>query len=440
MVFAKTMGFAVMQIMKTYRSFLRFPLVKLSAVILLVFGTAVFAQDKAAPKAASTNAEASKAIQLTTAPGATNAAPAETKAGAGKEDDDSQTLLSESERKRGPTFPGKDPAFLILPRPPERPDMRRLITPKIKEMSAKALDYLARAQSSDGSWSDKKYPANTGVTALSCLALMSEGSRPKVGTYGKQIDLGIDFLLKSVESSGIIAGKGSNPAGPMYEHSFSMLALLFAMGDTPHRLQMRDVAGKGLQVILGSQNQDGGWRYTMSNQGNSDLSVSGEVLSVLRTAKKCGFSVPREAIDKGMKFVEGCAMPDSSFRYRSLGIVSLPCPGGLAIMALSNQGKMDHPLIPSARDRVAYAFSRYTIDDLVARRYAVYGCFVSSFALFACGDTYYVPFYQKTAAVFERLQRQDGEIPDEFENTVYPTAMALIVLQSPRGYLPLYER
>ncbi len=37
--------------------------------------------------------------------------------------DDEQQLRADREKRRGPTFPGKDPAFLVLPRPAERSRM-----------------------------------------------------------------------------------------------------------------------------------------------------------------------------------------------------------------------------------------------------------------------------------------------------------------------------
>ncbi|HET6429141.1 MAG TPA: hypothetical protein VFJ30_12065, partial [Phycisphaerae bacterium] len=203
----------------------------------------------------------------------TESDPASAPATASAPADEAYGLLAEIERRRGPTFPGKDPAFLVLPRPAERTDMRELLTDEVRAMTDKALACLARSQNADGSFSDKDFPANTGVTALACLAFMAEGSRPRMGRYGKQIDRGLEFLLKNVEDSGIIAGKGSNPYGPMYEHVFSMLALLQACGDMPWRPQTREVLGKGIQAILRSQKLDGGWRYLASSEGRSDLSV-----------------------------------------------------------------------------------------------------------------------------------------------------------------------
>jgi hypothetical protein len=367
-------------------------------------------------------------------------------------EDDAHRLLAERERMRGPTFPGKDAAFLVLPRATERSTMALDLlgseNPKsrIRTMTDRALGYLANAQDSDGGWSDNQFPSNTGVTALCCLAFMAEGSRPRVGKYGKQIDRGIEFILKNVQTSGVIAGKGSNKYGPMYEHAYSMLALLYAYGDMPWRPQTRDVISRGIQAIARSQRLDGGWRYQFSREGDADMSVTANVLWVLRTAKKSGFTVSGAAVLKGVSYIEKCALPDGTFRYRIWGLHSSPSLGGTGIIALSNEGRIDHPLITPARERIAYDYRRYTLQDLKERRYYVYGCFYASLAMYMCGDTYWVPWYRKATAVLRTMQDdpktpgKDGELYDEHGNTVYPTAMTAIVLQAPKGYLPLFER
>jgi hypothetical protein len=359
-----------------------------------------------------------------------------------KDGDEAQRLLSEEEKGRGPTFPGKDPAFLVLPRPAERSQMARaLLTPQVRQMTERALSYLARTQDADGGWSDTHYPSNTGVTALACLAFMAEGSRPRIGPYGKPLASGLEFLLANVKKgSGVIAGKGSNPNGPMYEHALSTLALLFAAGDLPWKPEVREVLTNAIEALKKSQRQDGGWRYLVTNVGQSDMSVTANVLWVLRTAKKCGFTIRQESLDKGVKYIEQCALPDGTFRYRYWGLHASPSLGGTGIIALSNQGKIDHPLIPRARDRIAYEYRRYTVQDLKERRYFIYGAFYASLAMYMCGDAYWVPWFRKTVEVLADMQRKDGEFWDEYDNAVYPTAMATMILQAPLGYLPIYER
>jgi hypothetical protein len=356
--------------------------------------------------------------------------------------DETQALLAAREKAQGARFPGKDPAFLVLPRPADRNQTAaELLTPQVTEMTEKALAYLARTQDADGGWSDTHYTSNTGVTALACLAFMAEGSRPRVGRFGKQLDAGLEFLLNNVKKgSGVIAGRGNNPFGPMYEHAYATLALLFAYGDMPWRPEIREVLSDAVETIKKSQKQDGGWRYDISNLGAADMSVTANVLWVLRTAKKCGFTVPQECIDKGVRYVEQCAQPDGTFRYRTWGLEASPSLGGTGIIGLCNHGKLDHPLIPHARDRIMYDYRRHTIEDLKARRYLVYGIFYASVAMYPCGEQYWVPWFKRASEVLAAIQRKDGEFWDENGNLVYPTAMAVMMLQAPRGYLPIYER
>jgi hypothetical protein len=378
--------------------------------------------------------------------------------------DEGQALLAAEERARGPQNPGKDPAFIVLPRAAERSRMAlqllgfetkfsvkdpktgkpREISASVRDMIDKGLEYLVTKQDPNGGWSDTQFESNTGVTALCCLAFMAEGSRPRVGKYGKPMDRGLEFILRNVQTSGVIAGgKGNYELGPMYEHAYSMLALLYAYGDMPWRPQTQDVISRGIQAIARSQKLDGGWRYSISREGAADMSVTANVLWVMRTAKKSGFTVSSDAVAKGVKYVQHCATPDGTFRYRVWGLHASPSLGGTGVIALCNDGRLDHPLIPAARDRIAYDYRRYTVEDFITdkqRRYVVYGCFYASLAMYVCGDTFWIPWYEKAVRILASLQRKDGEFPDEHDNTIYSTAMALMVLQAPYGYLPLYER
>jgi hypothetical protein len=390
-------------------------------------------KDSSSKKGGATTKDAASAAGAPTGTAAPGTAP-----NAGE---DADSLLAKKDREKGAVFPGKDPAFLVLPRALGPGTMaEKLLTEEVRTRTQKALDFLERTQDPDGGWSDTQFPSNTGVTALCCLALMSEGSRPRIGRYGRALDRGIEFLLNNVQTNGTIAGKGSNSYGPGYEHALSTLALLLAYGDVPWRPQMRDVVSRSVQLLARSQKLDGGWRYQLSREGLSDMSVTANVLWVLRTAKKSGFTVPAESIKAGVAFVEQCALPDGHFRYRTFGLQAAPSLGGTGVVALSNDGKLGHVLIAPARDKIAYDYARYTVEDLRERRYFVFGCFYASLAMYSCGDDWWIPWFGKAVQVLAAMQRPDGDFPDQHDNHVYTTAMALMVLQAPRGYLPLYER
>jgi len=355
-------------------------------------------------------------------------------------DDEARRLLAQQELLRGATAPGPDPAYLLLPRRSGRFDARTLLDERAEAMAERSVQYLIEQQASDGSWSEARLPRNTGVTGLACLALIADGNMPRVGRHGKALDRGIEFLLKNSKDNGLIVGESSNPYGPMYEHAYSTLALLLAYGNCPWHSQMREVLGRSIEIIRASQHPDGGWRYAATNTGHSDVSVTATVLWVLRAAKKSGFTLPKGMVDKGVGFIERCAMPDGHFKYRAHGLHAAPEVGGACLVALANDGGTDHELIPPARDAIAYLYRRYDAEDLRERRYFIYGSFYSSVAMQLSGDAYWVPWYQKMLTVYQELQGADGEFRSADGGLIYPTALATCVMLAPRGYLPLYER
>lgn len=83
--------------------------------------------------------------------------------------DEAARVLAEKDKEKGAVSVGKDPAFILMPRPVERNESaQELMTPQVKAMIEKALAYLKTTQASDGSWSDgADFKSNTGVTAPS---------------------------------------------------------------------------------------------------------------------------------------------------------------------------------------------------------------------------------------------------------------------------------
>ena len=314
-----------------------------------------------------------------------------------------------------------------------KPEYRNLYTPEIQASAERALQFLLQSQNADGSWSDAQYPSNTGITALACLALLSEGSLPGKGAQGEAIAKGIEFLLKNAQAGGAIAGKGSNQLGPMYEHCYATLLLLHTHKHWPQGEQVKKTLEDALKAIEKSQLLDGGWRYQLSREGHADLSVTANVLWVLGAAQRAGFTVSAESFTKALKYVESCALPDGAFRYRVWGLHAEPNLMGLGILALASHGRPDHPLIPKARECITADYRRATVQELKERRYGAYGSFYTSQALQKLDVDFWLEWYPKAAQVLAALQRKDGAIPDESGNTVYTSAMAAMVLQAPLG-------
>jgi squalene cyclase len=165
----------------------------------------------------------------------------------------------------------------------------RIIDLKLQERARLAaergLEYLKQTQNADGSWTDKigrkvhyeyrgRLGKHVGVTSLACLAFLAQGSLPGRGKYGEQVEKGLDFILRTVQTNGFISTDESR----MYSHAFATLFLAEVYGMTGmEKVKERLKSAAGL--IVQAQNDTGGWRY---QPGADDADMSITVCQVIR--------------------------------------------------------------------------------------------------------------------------------------------------------------
>jgi len=317
------------------------------------------------------------------------------------------------------------------------------------EISRKALDYIRRSQQADGSWGDQQWAQNAGVTALCCLALFSEGSLPRQGPSGLQLARGLEFLLDSAKEDGQIVARDVYVHGPMYDHSWATLCLLQAHGNMPWRPDLREKISRAIQLLLKYQHVDGGWRYKMMREGNSDTLVTLNALYALRLAVRSGFAVPADVVERAVKFIQARAIMDGdryTGRWQYLpageaGTTTVSACGVIAMyMAAKDESDFKDPRITASLEYLDWFHQRYTVDDMLEMPYVHYGTFYVSQAMYVAGNQHWRPYYRKALEIFAASQLADGQFEDHAGNSVYPTAVAAIVLQAPRGFLPLYLR
>lgn len=309
----------------------------------------------------------------------------------------------------------------------------------VNAITASALKYLAEKQAEDGSWNDTQYKSKNISTALSCFAFMAEGSRPRVGKYGNNLEKGLEYLLTTLQSNGVAPGEGSNPLGAMHEHILTSMVLLLCAQDMPWQPELKSNLTKSVALLSRSQKIDGGWSYDFSREGYSNLHMSSNVLWFMKTSNKLGVNFPVDLNKKGIDYVVKCAYPDGQFRYRFFGLPSINM-NGLGIIALNNNGNLDHPLIGPAKNRILNDSKQSTIEDLKSRSNYLFDCFYDSMALYAIGDSDWNSWFAKTLELFKNMQKENGALYDEQNNTIYTTAIAAIILQAPNGKLPIYEK
>ena len=120
---------------------------------------------------------------------------------------------------------------------------------------------------------------------------------------------------------------GSSTHGPMYSHGFGTLFLAEAYGMT-HRPEIREKLRKAVQLIIDTQNNEGGWRYQPVKH-DADLSVTICQINALRAARNAGLYVPKDTVDACIQYVKQSQNPDGGFRYMLSGRRQrLPAVGG----------------------------------------------------------------------------------------------------------------
>src|SRR6516162_3117981 len=177
---------------------------------------------------------------------------------------------------------------------------------KIEEPTKKAIDrglqWLAGRQAADGSWSDGRYAHNTAVTSFALLAFMSQGHLPNQGTYGPEVAKGARFRMASARPGDgyLVGARGGN----MYCHAMATLALAELWGQTGDD-EIKPVVQKATDLIVRSQNPQGGWRYEPAPTG-ADISVTIMQVMALRAAKNGGFHVPDTTLRKAIAYIHSC--------------------------------------------------------------------------------------------------------------------------------------
>ncbi|RME83327.1 MAG: hypothetical protein D6785_06830, partial [Planctomycetota bacterium] len=187
------------------------------------------------------------------------------------------------------------------------------ITKAAQNAIDRGLEYLAKHQNPDGSWSDVigrkvnnyyigKYGRHVGVSALAGMAFLAGGYLPGRGKYGKTLKKLVDFFADTFSKP------ENNPDGfislnesRMYSHAFATLFLAEIYGMT-HRPEIGTILRRSVKLIETSQNKHGGWRY-LPGAKDSDLSIVVCQLMALRGARNAGIAVDPKVIQKAIDYV-----------------------------------------------------------------------------------------------------------------------------------------
>ena len=188
---------------------------------------------------------------------------------------------------------------------------------------AAALNWLARHQNSDGSWSLKKFSQHCGggggvcdgvgtqdrvsaATALALLPFLASGTTPDTpgATYRATVTKGIEYLIQNQKPDGDL--RININESNLYDHGLAAIALCECYGMSPNGKfgkVIRSAAQAALNFIMAAQDPvGGGWRYAPRQPG--DTSVVGWQLMALKSGRMANLTVNEAVFAKAVKFLD----------------------------------------------------------------------------------------------------------------------------------------
>ena len=299
-------------------------------------------------------------------------------------------------------------------------------------------DQRAQIQSSQG---------HMGVTALAGMAFLSGGHLPNRGQYGAVVAKAIRYVVDHVAPSGLASDSGTR----MYSHAFATLFLaeVYGMVRDP---RVKKSLERAVHMIVDCQNSHGAWRYNPFSTA-ADLSVTVCQLQALRAAKNIGIEVPKSTIERAVTYVRKSQATRG--RGRGLFYYKIHGPGArrkntqfainsAAVTALVSAGVYEKKLLAPAIDFISNE-SAQVMSWAPRHYYFWYGNYYASQALFHAEGVIAKDCFRRYFKAIRRhlitSQEDDGRwINDIGPGDAFATAVACVILQVPKQYLPIFQR
>lgn len=345
------------------------------------------------------------------------------------------------------------------------------------------LDWLARHQAEDGSWSSRCLGSGPGTrceprdacrdpgqpyvaaqTGLPLLALQAGGHYYfNDAKHSKSVRRGLDWLVEHQKSNGALHQMDSSVY--MYEHGIATFALAEACAVAKASRKQADpkyetALRQAVYFLISQQHDDGGWRYNANPALESDSSVTGWQMLALKTAKEAGVDIPPDALKKLEKFFASCEMGDRGRSSYLPGVRSgqphtnplgpgkpVIQPGMILTEATTGVGMMAHQFLLKQPDSELVREAAPYLADFAEREWKPGTSFCDYYLWYNCT----VPMYQVGGEPWDRwngvvrerlieLQEHQGcergswPVHGHFHNVaggrIYTTSLAILTLET----------
>ena len=339
------------------------------------------------------------------------------------------------------------------------------------------LEFLARYQKSDGSWSlesfDTSHPqhaaqlqSDSAATGLAVLAFQGAGFNHREFKYAVQLNRAISWLIEHQAPDGglyVDSDARSNLSCHMYSHAIATLALTEAYGMTQDPA-LREPCRKALDYIVATQHKAGGWRYYADPaRRETDTSVTGWMMMAMQSGRLVDLQVSEKTWKGIDSWLEVAHDPtsESLHRYnpyaenegtaiRATGrVVSHPMTAvGLLMRLYTGWNRTDQRMLAGAD----YLLSQLPGDRTNTQRDTYYWYYATQ-VLRHVGGERWDRWNGQLHPLLINSQIQSGDmagswhpyepIPDRWGGAggrLYVTTMNLLSLEVNHRLLPLYEK
>lgn len=197
-------------------------------------------------------------------------------------------------------------------------------SPQSEQAVQAGLNWLARHQAADGSWSDQARCEDTtcstlnfnapaapiAQTGLAILAFQAGGHYAFNDTdYSDTVRRGLDWLVSRQQKDGCLLNSHTWHSYAWYEHGIATFALAeacavaIAEGKVP-KPEYETAARLAASFIEQGQYTQGGWRYSRTDGGLGDTSVTGWQMLALKSAIEAKFEIAPETVCLARQFFE----------------------------------------------------------------------------------------------------------------------------------------
>ncbi len=309
----------------------------------------------------------------------------------------------------------------------------------VREMYDKGLQYLAKSQAADGSWSGGQ--PGPGTTGLGLMVLLASGEDPNFGLYSSHVRKALRSMISQQDATTGYLGNS------MYHHGFGMLALAEAYGAVDDRNlwpsgepQTNRSIGAALELAVRAaitsqkKNSYGAWRYT-PDSADADTSVSGAVLVGLLAARNAGIEVPDASIDNAIEFYKSVTSNSGQVAYSGGigGFNESMARISIATLVYAVARRKD---LPQYKATLGYLTNRL---ESTQSQWPEYTLYYQAQALFQGDVESWEKWNKLLVRQLKQSQQADGSFRSQFGAPV-GTSMSLLALALNYKFLPIYER